>query len=309
MLSPLVSVICISHNHGRYIEEALMSVMNQTHDNMEIIIVDDSSSDHSPQVIRQFISKYPYVQAIFLPERLGNCKAFNRGLEKVQGDFIIDLAADDVLLSNRVREGLNCFQKHGGDYGVHFTDATYIDADGKVLRNHYKRDKKGRLKHPVPEGMIYEHLLARYFICTPTMMVRRSIYDLLGGYDAELSYEDFDFWIRSGKTTQYCYTDKILVKKRLLTGSLSSRQYEKGSQMLHSTYLVCLKAEKLNETRPEKLALVQRVQYELRKALLTGNYKSAHDFSSLLLRNLEFGIRRTLVFLLYRILKAAVRNG
>ena len=89
------------------------------------------------------------------------------------------------------------------------------------------------------------------------MMVKRKVLDDLQGYDESLAYEDFDFWIRSGKITKYCYTDKALVKKRVLKNSLSSGQYKWNSVMLASTYRVCLKAEKLNESEAETRALCQ----------------------------------------------------
>ena len=303
MHSSLVSVICISHNHGPFIAEAIDSIISQTYKNIEIILVDDCSTDHTTEVIRRLKRNFPYIKTILLKKRVGNCKAFNRGLTQSRGDFIIDLAADDLLLPERIQEGLKCFYQHGDEYGVNYTDAAYINAEGKVLKYHYKRDSAGQLIDKVYEGLIYEKLLSRYFICTPTMMVRKSVFDLLGGYDENLSYEDFDFWVRTGKITQYCYTDKILIKKRVLGGSLSAGQYIRGSRILHSTYQVCLKAERINNTESERLALVQRVKYEFRKALFSRNYSIAFDFSRLLLRNIKPGPKKILVSLLHRMLK------
>jgi len=305
MNSPLVSVICISHNHGLFIEEAISSVISQTYDQIEIILVDDSSDDNTPEVICQLKRKFPHIQTILLNDYAGNCKAFNSGLALARGDYIIDLSADDLLLPDRIKDGLKCFHQRGNEYGVNFTDAAFIDETGNVTGYHYKRNTSGQLINEVPEGIIYEKLLARYFICTPTMMIRRSVLDQLNGYDENLYYEDFDFWVRSGKITRYCYTDKVLVKKRALPGSLSTKQYKRDSKMLHSTYLVCQKAERLNESDAERQALLQRAQFEFRKALFSGNYRNAYDFSSLMLRNLKPGIRRSLVSVIHTILSTA----
>jgi glycosyltransferase involved in cell wall biosynthesis len=227
-----------------------------------------------------------------LNENLGNCRAFNIGLSESEGEYIIDLSADDVLLPDRIEEGIKSFKKNGPEYGVNFTDAIYIDESGKVLGPHYQRDKNGMLKEYIPEGNVYTDLLARYFICTPTMMMRKSILNYLGGYDEDLSYEDFDFWVRSGKITKYCYTDKILVKKRILKNSLSSGQYKKNSSILKSTFLVCLKAEELNQSESDKMALRRRSKYEFRKAFLSGNFREAYHFSALLIRNSKQGWER-----------------
>ena len=72
-----VSVICISHNHESFLEEAIQSVVNQTYDNIEIIIVDDCSNDNSQTVISNLKQKYSHIQTIILTENVGNCIAFN----------------------------------------------------------------------------------------------------------------------------------------------------------------------------------------------------------------------------------------
>lgn len=303
MSTPLVTIICLCHNHENYLSEAVHSALTQSYKNIEIIILDNGSRDNSQQLIKKLIEDYPGIKMILLNENLGNCRAFNLGLSESKGEFIIDLSADDVLLPGRIKEGLKSFREHGKEYGVNYSDAEYIDLSGKVLGQHYQRDKKGQLIDPVPEGNIYSDLLARYFICTPTMMIRRSVFNHLEGYDENLAYEDFDFWIRSGKITKYCYTDKILVKKRLLKGSLSSSQYKRNSQLLNSTYIVCLKAEKLNETRQDANALNLRIKYELRKAIFSGNFREAYNFSNILTRNLEPGVNRIVYTLLNGMLK------
>jgi glycosyltransferase involved in cell wall biosynthesis len=285
------------------VEEAINSVLHQSYENIEIIAIDDCSSDNTQMILRDLDQRYTQVRVILLDTNVGNCRAFNLGLSRVQGDFIIDLAADDVLLPDRIRDGIHEFNKYGPEYGVNFSDAAYINSSGDITGYHYKRDRNGRLISTIPEGNIYRDLLARYFICTPTMMTRKSVYDQLEGYDEALYYEDFDFWIRSGKITKYCYTDKVLVKKRVLDDSLSAKQYQSNSQLLRSTYKVCLKAEKMNESDEDRQALVQRVRYEFRKALLSGNREIAYHFSNLLKRNMDPGVLKLILSSVNYVLK------
>ncbi len=303
MASPLVTVICLSYNHEEYISEAIESIINQTYSNLEIIIIDNGSPDNSQKIINSIALDKTDIKLIMLNKNIGNCRAFNLGLAESKGEFVIDLSGDDILLPDRIKEGLKSFGEHGKEYGVNFTDALYIDDSGNVTGQHYKRDHKGLLTDPVPQGNVYSDLLARYFICTPTMMIRKSVLEQLGGYDENLKYEDFDFWIRSGKITKYCYTDKALVKKRVLKNSLSSGQYKWNSGMLASTYRVCLKAEKLNESEAETRALCQRSRYEFRKALFSGNLKDAFNFSGLLIRNLKPGLPRSIYKMMNSVLK------
>ena len=303
---PLVTVICLCYNHEKFILESVYSIIDQSYQNIEIIIIDNGSRDNSSKIIKNLVSEYPGIKMILQNENLGNCRAFNIGLSESEGEYIIDLSADDILLTERIEEGIKSFERYGLEYGVNFTDALYIDNSGKVLGPHYKRDKRGLLKDPVSEGNIYTDLLARYFICTPSMMMRKSVLDHLGGYDESLSYEDFDFWIRSARITKYCYTDKILVKKRLLKNSLSSSQYDINSHMLRSTFQVCLKAEKLNKTESETNALKSRCKFEFRKAFFSGNFREAYHFSALIIRNSKKGFERFLYTLINSILNLAM---
>jgi len=277
--------------------------MDQDYPNVETILIDNGSKDKSPDIIKSLDRDFDSVRSFCLSENLGNCRAFNLGLSKASGDFLIDLSADDVLLPDRIMEGILSFEHSGDAYGVNFTDAAYINEKGETTGFHYKRDKSGRLTSRIPTGNVYDELLARYFICTPTMMMRSSLMEQLGGYDEDLSYEDFDFWIRSGKITKYCFTDKVLVKKRVLKDSLSSGQYRRNSRILESTYRVCLKAEAINETDSDRKALIRRCRYELRKAVLSHNLHVAFKFSEMLKRNTRQGIERIIYTLTYRILK------
>jgi glycosyltransferase involved in cell wall biosynthesis len=267
MTQPLVTIICLCHNHAPWVVESLNAAWQQAYANIELIVVDDASSDGSQAAIREWLQDKPQATFIALAENLGNCKAFNRGLAIAKGKYVIDLAADDVLLPERVAIGVQEMEEAGEAWGVHFTDAWYINPDGSLLKPHYKRSIQGNLLQPVPQGWVYRELLERYFICTPTMMMRRSVLDALGGYDERLAYEDFDFWIRSARYWKYLYTDQILVKKRVLPRSWSARQYEAETLQMASTLAICRKAKELNQTDEENRALGKRLSYEIRQAI------------------------------------------
>ena len=279
--NPLVSIICLCYNQAPFVQEALESVWAQTYPEVELIVVDDGSADGSPEFIRSLLVNRSEVQFIDIPETIGNCKAFNRAFKLCRGKYVIDLAADDVLIPERVAEGVKALEEAGADYGVHFTDAVFINIEGKELRRHYKRNKDGSLAEKVPQGWVYQEVVERYFICTPTMMMRRSVLDALGGYDESLTYEDFDFWLRSSRHWKYHFSDQVLVKKRVVPGSLSSRQYEKESKQLESTLKICRKAKGLNESPEEERALAIRLAYEIRQAIRTGNFETGNKMLAL----------------------------
>lgn len=274
MNTPLVSVVCLCYNHERFVEEAIQSVQNQTYSNIQTIVVDDYSTDNSVQVIRRSLLHYPSAELISLSSNVGNCKAFNIGFEKAKGDFIIDLSSDDVLLPERIEKGVRMFQAVGEEVGVNFTDAEQIDETGKNLGLH-----SDRFSHDtIPEGDVYREVISRYFINSPTMMIRRAVFEKLGGYDESLAYEDFDFWVRSSRYFKYCYSAEPLVKRRIVSSSLGKKQYSTGSKQLRSTLKVCEKAYALNKTSEENDALRKRIRYEMRQALRLGEIRLAWEY-------------------------------
>jgi glycosyltransferase involved in cell wall biosynthesis len=278
MSNPLVTVVCLCYNHSRFVVEALDSVLNQTYSNIQLIVVDDASDDESAKVIKAFIANHHGIEFIALRSNVGNCKAFNRALDLARGEFIIDLAADDLLLPERVAIGVNTLKLYGDEYGVHFSDAEIISETGEHLGLHSESFPADQ----IPQGDIYRHLISRYFICPPTMMFTRAVQNHLGGYDETLAYEDFDFWMRSSRAFKYCFSDKVLVKKRILPHSKSRRQVQWNSPQMRSTFIVCQKIFAMNKSREEMRALKRRVYYELRLAVRTGNIRLALDYLNLL---------------------------
>jgi glycosyltransferase involved in cell wall biosynthesis len=283
MPRPLVTVICLCYNHERFVKEALNSVLNQSYDNIQIIIVDDASMDSSASVIQSVVNDNPQIQFLSLARNAGNCKAFNYALKLAKGEFIIDFATDDVMMPEKIQRQVDFFLSLSNDYGVVFTDALYIDAEGKYLRNHFDYlFAKGLINH-IPEGNVYRDVLTVYFIASPTMMIRREVLESLQGYDEELSYEDFDFWVRSSRVYKYACLKEQLVKIRRKTKSMSSAWYVAGDPQLHSTYKVCKKAMTLNRTKEDRLAWTKRVKYELRQSVFSENHIEAQLFYSLLI--------------------------
>jgi glycosyltransferase involved in cell wall biosynthesis len=252
MTQPLVTVICVCYNHERFIRDAIQSVLDQSYKNIELIVVDDGSTDKSVEVIRSM-----NVRLIDLKTNRGYCKAFNEAWRESKGAFIIDLAGDDELMPERIKIGVEEFAKRDETFGVQFGDALYSNG---VLHSH---------RFPKPaEGDIYLELIKKYFICAASMMSRRSVLTMLNGYDETLAYEDFDFWIRSSRIFKYFYSPQVLVKKRIVKGSMSENQFKKGSPQQLSTYRVCEKILSLNKTTEENNALRERLRYELKHALL-----------------------------------------
>ncbi|QSE97686.1 glycosyltransferase family 2 protein [Fulvivirga lutea] len=273
MDKPKVSIICLCYNHQDYLEESVLSALHQSYKNIEVIVVDDYSTDGSREKIQQLKERFNQLKVIFTDRNLGSTKAFNLGLKEASGEFLIDLATDDVLAKDRVLKGLAEFEVLDDSYGVNFTNAINIDSEGNELHHHYPIASSGKVINPPPKGDLYVELIKRYFICPPTMMSKRQVFDYLDGYDESLLYEDFDFWVRSSRKFKYCYTDEPLVKRRLLKYSMSNLQYRRNSPQMESTYRICEKIKGLNQTKEEDKALKRRIFLEMKQCIKYFNWK------------------------------------
>jgi glycosyltransferase involved in cell wall biosynthesis len=281
---PWVSVICTCYNHAAYVRESLLSVSKQTYANVELIVIDNGSMDGSVAVIEAFCQQYPDTVFIPNPTNWGLCRAFNQGLAIAKGQFLIDLAADDILLPNRIARQVERFLSLPGYYGVVFSNAAYIDERGQQTSYHYPIGPDGRSSEHVPTGDVFREVLSRYFINTPTMMMRRDMLTALGGYDETLSFEDFDFWVRSSRTYRYAYIDEVLTQKRRLPNSLGAQVVWRNNPILESTYRVCQKALLLCQNIDEREALANRIRQFIRKSFYTEQYELARRFGKLLIQ-------------------------
>ena len=283
-IKPWVSVICTSYNHELYIRQALQSVVDQDYPNVELIVIDNGSTDRSAAIIAEFSQNHPAIRFILNSVNVGLNRAFNQGFAVASGRYVIDLSADDVLLPGRIAKQAACFEELSGPYGVVFSNAAYINAQGQETGFHYPVDPTGHACTPVPTGDVFRTVLESYFICTPTMMMRRDILDELGGYDETLTYEDFDFWVRSSRLYHYAYVDEVLMQKRQLPNSLSAQVVLPDNKLLQSTLVVCQKAFDRCVTPEEYQTLAYRIQSFIRKAFYAEQFDLALQFGTLLRR-------------------------
>lgn len=281
MNQPLVSVICLCYNHARFLEEAVQSVLQQDYPRVELWIADDASTDNSRGLIEKLQRQHPHIQVWHNPVNMGHCRTFNRVFSQTKGEFIIDLSADDVLLPGRISAGVADLTRCGPACGVHFSDAWYIDEEGSLLHRH-----SDKFPHAsVPQGNVYTHVVSRYFICPPTLMFRREVLTYLGGYDEQLHYEDFDVLVRAARSFGFCYAPQALVMRRMVRGARSRQQFRLFSRHSITTLAVCKKIMAMNQTEAERLALQQRLKYELLLNLRLLNIDVALQFLYLLMKN------------------------
>ncbi|WP_367754679.1 glycosyltransferase [Flavobacterium sp. WC2430] len=261
----LVTIICLCYNQEAFVLESLESVIKQEYKNIELIIIDDCSTDNSKTTIEKWIVDHPEIQFITNKTNLGITKAFNKGLKLAKGKYIIDLAADDVLLPNCVSLQVNTFENSNyKNLGIVYGNAALITKKGLFDSYYFAVNEDKKVIQKRVTGDIYASVLAGgNSICSVSSMIKKSVFEDLKGYDGTLAYEDLDFWIRSSRNYSFDFIDEILIQKRIVFNSMGTDFYKKKNKINHSTYVILKKAMLLNRSKTENKALLKRVHFEM----------------------------------------------
>lgn len=274
---PLISVICICYNHAAFVVEAMDSVLSQqNYPNIQLIVCDDASTDTSKDVIRAYI-KDKDIQFIDHTVNRGNCKTFNEALSFANGKYVIDLAADDKLWPNALINRVKHFESVSTRVALTYSNAIYVDSFDKYLF-----DFNSLTNTIIPlEGNVFQALFEKRFICPPSVIFKTEVLKQVGGYDENLSYEDFDIWMRLARDYEFAYCDTKSVVKRVVVDSSSARFYNhKDNKHLASTLAICKKA--VGMAQPQELSSIGYfILYHFRLAYFTGHFDLSQKFWAL----------------------------
>jgi len=284
MKDPLVSIICFCYNQEDFIFEALNSVQKQTYSNLELIIVDNASGDNSVEKINAWLRLNDVenqLPVFFHKVKLNYCKAFNKALKHARGEYIIDLSGDDWLFPEHVERSVNALK--GQQLAAVCSSNAYLAKEGnEQMDTFFPMEEKGKAAGLLPSGDIYERVIRRYCVCTPTMVFNAKILKKEGGYNEQLIYEDFDVVTRLARKYHFVYSGHIGVKKNIHKSAFSAQQYKKRqSEMLWSTLTVCENIARMNCSLMEDRALVIRCIHEAKHSLASANFEVAQKFLEL----------------------------
>jgi glycosyltransferase involved in cell wall biosynthesis len=220
----LVSVLMPAYNHDQYIERAMNSVCCQTYQNVELIIVDDCSTDQTYNKALAKSNAAPIRIDVSRNERnLGISGTFERALALSRGNYICFLASDDAYAPEFVATCLDCIEQSQGDEDicVH-TNAYIMDENGKVT-GIYLDDSGLR---PL-EGKVFWDLLGqeRFAMVSSTLFLKKRLLLAVGGFDKALKSEDYDLHLRLSRHARFEYIDAPLFYARYLNGSLGRRPW------------------------------------------------------------------------------------
>lgn len=201
--TPLVTVAIPSYNHAHYIEECIRSVAMQNWKNIELIIIDDGSTDNSRENIDISLSKYKNnfknIKKIFR-ENKGLSNTLNEALQESSGEYFMPLASDDTILPNKINLLIPLFQD---DFHAVYGGIQYIDPDGKkIKRTHKGHDKQIKFK---------DLLLFKEWLPAAGALFKKDALINIGGFDPKTKVEDLDILLRFTSQGYKIFFSSIIV--------------------------------------------------------------------------------------------------
>lgn len=211
----MVSIIIPSYNRKDTILQSVNSVLEQTYSDIEVIVVDDGSTDGTEDVIRSI--KNDKMKYIKCSQNRGVASARNIGVENAQGEYIAFNDSDDIWNKNKLELQVEEFKKNP-DYGMVYCA--------------YSRKKGQKLLRIVPSverdrtdlsGKMFDFLIGGNVIGTPTMLLRRKVFDVVGNFKTGLRLlDDYEFVLRVANKFSIGFVDKVLVDTFELTDSIDA---------------------------------------------------------------------------------------
>jgi glycosyltransferase involved in cell wall biosynthesis len=203
-------------NYARFLPAAVESVLAQTVADWELVIIDDGSTDHTPEAVRPYLAdpRVKYVRS----DRLGQSRAKNLGIGLSRGEYVAFLDADDAWLPTKLEKQLTVFRERP-EVGVVFCRRSLIDEEGSPVA------LPGSTRPPaLPEGNVLDRMFVQNFVCFSSAVVRRAVFAHAGRFDPEWDLAiDYDLWLRVAAHHGFGHVDEELVLYRTGHGNLSKK--------------------------------------------------------------------------------------
>ena len=212
-MTPLVSVILSTRNGSRYLEEALESLAAQTYPELEIVAVDDGSTDSTPEILARFAERHPRTR-LLRTEGLGLAAALHRAAGEATGATLARQDDDDRSHPERIERQVRFFHVHP-EVGVVGTAAARIDEAGKTIRPYPVPTTRATIAAALRRGTPFVH---------GSVMMRREVYDASGGYRAPFqAAQDVDLWLRIPPGIEFANMPQTLYDWREHPGGVFAR--------------------------------------------------------------------------------------
>lgn len=212
---PTVSVIIPTYNRAYLIGKAIKSVLNQSYQDFELIVIDDASTDSTEDKIKEYQKKNNRIKYIKHMKNKGSSAARNTGIKAAKGDYIAFQDSDDEWLPGKLEKQMNKFETAPLEIGVIYSGFWRIQGD--------KKDYIPSNKITEREGDIHTELLKENFITTQSIVVRRECFGKAGMFDENLPrLQDWELVLRLSKYYRFLFIDEPLVISYYSNESISA---------------------------------------------------------------------------------------
>jgi alpha-1,3-rhamnosyltransferase len=206
-VNPKVTVRMSAYNHERYIEQAILSIVNQTYQDFELIVIDDGSKDQTPSILKRLSEEHGF--RFEAQENQGYCPTLNKLIGLARGEYITGCASDDYWSSTRLEEQVALLEADLSLDLVH-GNHTIVDAAGEVVEQRKKTDTPSLLGR----NEYYPLLRRKRSFVAGTIMVRAQVFKDVGLYDTSIDVEDYDWMLRATKICNIGYCDRVWIYRR-----------------------------------------------------------------------------------------------
>ena len=199
-----ISVVIPAYNKANLTIKTIESVLGQTYGNIEVIVVDDGSTDDTKNKLQSFGDRIHYIYK----QNGGACSARNVGIKQATGEYIALLDCDDIFDSEKIAKSVECLEKNP-DYGFVHTGMLFINGDDDVISD------QGISDYPT-SGWIASRLILKSFICNSTVVIRKECFKEVGYFDEKIFIPaDWDMWLRLSEKYKAAYIDDKLTSYRV----------------------------------------------------------------------------------------------
>lgn len=211
---PQISVVMTAYNGQRYVEQAVRSLLAQTFDDFELVVVNDGSKDQTGEILDRLAAEDCRVR-VFHRDNAGICAASNFAIAKARADMIARMDSDDLAHPERLGRQLAYLREN--DLACAGTYIEFIDHKGRLLTT---------IKSPLENDAIQETLMRGHCcIWHSSSMFTRAAFDAAGGYDEDFDCSvDMDLWLRMGEVGPLGNLPECLQQYRMHLGSVSARK-------------------------------------------------------------------------------------
>lgn len=239
---PLVSVVIPVYNNELYLAKTIISVLKQSYDNTQILLINDGSTDNSKEICLSYLEDKRVMY--FEHENKGSGYTRNVGISESKGAYIAFIDSDDVWHKDKLKKQMMLFQTDE-TIDIVYSRIEIIDAYDKLVSDYNIR---------LHSGNVLDHLYIDNFICTSSVVLKKNILEKTGMFDEQFRIsQDYEFWLRVALTSTFAFVNECLVQYRVHDAQIS-KKVKNRMDALEIIY------NKFDKNNPKSVSLVAKLK-------------------------------------------------